>query len=85
MAKSGGQKRTVERALICNIINKQNAHSTSVICRRDCPEALLARCVPYLQLHALAVELDSPDLEIDANGGDEGRCEGVLAEPKETA
>ena len=85
MAQSGGQKRTVERALICNVINQQDAHSTSVICRRDCPEALLARRVPYLQLHALAVELDSPDLEINANGGDEGRCEGVLAESKETA
>jgi hypothetical protein len=38
-----------------------------------------------LQLYTLAVELDRTDLEIDSDGGDEGRCEGVFAEAQQTA
>jgi hypothetical protein len=45
----------------------------------------LARRVPYLQLHALSIQLDRPDLEVDADGGYERRREGVLAESEETA
>jgi hypothetical protein len=74
------RKRTVEAPLIRNIVHQQNAHSTPVIRRRDGPEALLARSVPYLQLHALAVELNGADLEVDANRRDERGCEGVFAE-----
>jgi hypothetical protein len=38
-----------------------------------------------LQLHALAVELNGADLEVDADCGDEGGSEGVLAEAQQTA
>jgi hypothetical protein len=63
--------RTLEAPLIRNIVHQQNTHGAAVVCRRDCTEALLPRCVPYLQLHALAVELNGADLEVDADGGDE--------------
>ena len=78
-------KRTVERPLIRNIINQQDSHRPPVIRRRDGAEALLPCCVPYLQLHALAVQLDRPDLEVDADGCDEGGCEGVFAEAQQAA
>jgi hypothetical protein len=45
----------------------------------------LARRVPDLKLDPLAIEFDCPDLEVDANGGDEGRCEGVFAEAQQAA
>lgn len=83
--KEGGKKRTIKTPLIRNIINEQNAHSTPIIRRRDRPEALLPRRVPDLQLDALAVQLDRPDLEVDPNGRDEGGREGVFAEAEEAA
>ena len=79
------RRRTVEAPFICNVVDQQNAHSASVVGRGDGPEALLAGGVPDLQLDALAVELDGPDLEVDADGGDEGGGERVLTEAQQTA
>lgn len=76
---------TIERSLIRHVVHEQNTHGAAVIRRRDGAKALLAGRVPYLQLHSLAVELDGTDLEIDADGGDEGRCEGVLAKAQQAA
>ena len=81
----GGGKHTVETSLIRNIINQQYAHRAPVVRRRDGPESFLPRGVPYLELDALAVELDGADLEVDADGRDEGGCEGVFAEAQEAA
>ena len=77
--------RTVKRSLIRHVVYKQNPHGAPVICGRDCPETLLPRSVPDLQLDALAVKLDGADFEVDADGGDEGRGERVFAEPEEAA
>lgn len=41
--------------------------------------------IPYLQLYALAVELNRADLEVDADGGDERGSERVFAEAQQTA
>lgn len=71
----------VKRPLIRNVVNKKNAHRATVIGCRDGAESLLAGRIPDLQLDALAIELDSTDLKIDADGRDEGRRERVLAEP----
>ena len=62
---------TIERALIRDVVNQQYAHRAAVVCRRDCPESLLACRIPYLQLDPLPIQLDRPDLEVDANGCDE--------------
>ena len=42
------EEQTIEGPFIGDIIYQQNAHSTSVICRRDCPKSLLPRSIPYL-------------------------------------
>lgn len=62
---------TVERPLVGNIVHEQNAHGTTVVCRGNCPEALLPGGIPDLELDTLAVELDRPNLEVDSDGGDE--------------
>ena len=80
-----GRTRTVETPLVRYIIHEEDAHGASVICGGDGAEALLAGGVPYLELHALAVELDGPDLEVDSDCGDEGGCEGVFAESQQAA
>lgn len=77
--------RTVKASLIRDIVNQQNSHGATIICRRDSAEAFLARRVPNLQLNAFAVELDGADLEVDADGRDEGRGEAVLAEAQQAA
>lgn len=78
-------RRTVEGALIGDIVNQQDAHGTAIVGGGDGAEAFLACGIPDLQLHALAVELDGPDLEIDTDGGDEGRRERVLTEAQQAA
>ena len=78
-------KRTVETPLVGDIIHQQDAHGAAIVGGGDGAEALLARGVPYLQLDSLAVELDGADLEVDAEGGDEGGGEGVLAEAQQAA
>ena len=80
-----GRRRTIERPLVCHVVHEQDPHRTPVVRRRDGPEPLLPRSVPYLQLDPLAVELDGPDLEVDADGGDERRRERVFAEAQQAA
>jgi hypothetical protein len=69
------QQRTVERSLIRDIIDEKNTHGAAIISRGNGSEAFLAGGIPYLQLDALAVQLDRSDLEVYSNGGDEGRRE----------
>lgn len=75
----------MEGSLIGHIVNKEDSHCTTVVCRCDGAETFLARCVPNLEFHSLAVQLDCADLKINSDGGNEGGGEGVLAESQETA
>lgn len=79
------RERTVETLLICDVVYKQDSHSASVVSSCDGAEALLARSIPYLQLHTLAVKLDRANLKVDSDSGDEGGSEGVFAEAQQTA
>ncbi len=76
---------TVKGPLVRHVVDQQDPHRAAVVGRRDGAEALLPGRVPYLELDPLAVELDGPDLEVDADGGDEGGREGVFAEAEQTA
>lgn len=80
-----GQWRTVKGSLVGHVVDEQDAHGAAVVGGGDGPEALLAGGVPDLELDALAIELDGADLEVDADGGDEGGGEGVLAEAQQAA
>jgi len=73
----------VERALIGDIVYEEDAHSTSVVCGGDCPEAFLACGVPYLELDAFTIEFDCAYFEVDTNRCDEGGCPGVVAKAEE--
>lgn len=77
--------RTVEGSLVGDVVYQQDAHGAAVVGGGDGAEALLAGRVPDLELDALSIELNGPDLEVNANGGDEGRREGVLAEAQQAA
>jgi hypothetical protein len=72
--------RTVKALLISNIIHQQNPHRAPIIRRGDRPEPLLTRRIPDLQFHPFAIEVDGADLEVDADGRDEGRGERIFAE-----
>lgn len=67
-----------EGLLVGNVIHEQEAHGSSVVGCGDRTVALLARCVPDLQLDPLVMAVDSLDLEVDAHSADEGRCERVI-------
>lgn len=83
VGRQGG--RTVEGTLVGDIIHQQYAHGAAVICRGDGAEALLSCRVPNLQLHALAIQFNGPDLEVDADGGDERGRKRVFAEAQQAA
>ena len=71
--------------MIRDVVYQQDTHGTSVVSSCDGAEALLSGGIPYLQLHALAIQLNRADLEVDSDGGNEGGSEGVFAETQQTA
>jgi len=75
----------VKGLLVGDVVHQHNAHGSSVVGRGDGPEPLLAGGVPDLELDLLTVQLNRPDFEIYAYGGDEGGIEGILGEPEENA
>lgn len=64
--------RTLERFLVSYVVDQENAHRASVVGSGDCSKAFLASGIPDLQLHPLAIEFDCADLEVNADGCDEG-------------
>ena len=67
-----------EGLLVGDVIHEQETHSSAIVGRGDCPVALLACCVPNLQLDPLVMSVDRLDLEVDAHCAHEGRGEGVI-------
>lgn len=73
---SAAAQRTIERPLVRDIVDQQDAHSAAVICCRYRPEALLARGVPLQLLNeslhpgsvvcaAYNLQLDAPPIEFN--------------------
>ena len=74
-----------EALAVSDVVGDNDAVSALVVAAGDRLEALLSCGVPDLQLNRLAVHLDRADLEVDADGGDEGLGVGVLGEAQEQA
>lgn len=62
----------VEGLLVGDVIHEDEAHGSPVVSCGDCPVALLASSVPYLQLYPLVVPVDCLHLEVDAHCADKG-------------
>ena len=62
---------TVERRLVCDVIDEQYTHGTAVVGSGNGAEPLLTRCVPNLEFDALPVELDGPDFEVNSGSTNE--------------
>ena len=56
----------VEGLLLGAVVHQNNAHSTLVVGLCDCPETLLASCVPNLQLDLLIININILNLEVNA-------------------
>eukprot|EP00769_Ergobibamus_cyprinoides_P001707 gnl/Ergobibamus_cyprinoides/2771.p2 GENE.gnl/Ergobibamus_cyprinoides/2771~~gnl/Ergobibamus_cyprinoides/2771.p2 ORF type:complete len:153 (-),score=34.43 gnl/Ergobibamus_cyprinoides/2771:155-613(-) len=75
----------LERLELSAVVDDNNAVSTPVVRRGDCPEALLAGRIPDLELDGLGVKLDCLDLEVDANGRDVRLGVSVIGKAKKKA
>ena len=73
------------RLMLADVVDEKGADSAAVVGGRDGAVAFLAGRVPDLQLDAFSVEFNGSDLEVDADGSDEGRSEGVFAEAQQAA
>lgn len=59
-------RQVVERLKVGDVVHENDAHSASVVCRGQGPEALLTSCVPDLQLDRYPVEVYYLLLEVYA-------------------
>lgn len=73
----------VEGLFVCNVIDQQDTHGTSVVSGSDGSETFLPSSIPNLQLDSLPIELDCSDLKVNTDGGDERRSPGILTESQE--
>ena len=73
--------------LVClvlgDVVDKECADSTTVVCAGDCAVALLASGIPDLGLDGLVVDLDAASSELDADGGLAVEVEFVTGETRE--
>ena len=67
-----------EALAVGDVVGDDDAVGALVVAARDGFEALLASRVPDLQFDGLAVDLDGPDLEVDADGRHEVVGEDVV-------
>mmetsp|Transcript_2883 Transcript_2883/g.8308 ORF Transcript_2883/g.8308 Transcript_2883/m.8308 type:complete len:245 (-) Transcript_2883:2377-3111(-) len=75
----------LERLRVGHVVDDDDAVRAAVVAARDCAEALLACRVPDLQLDCLSIQLDRPDLKVNADGGDVRLSVRVVGEAEEQA
>lgn len=89
---------TVERALVGDVVYEEDTHRSAVVRGGNRAEAFLSGCIPLetdeekllswhartynLKLNTLPIQLDGPDLEVYADGGDEGGGPSVVTKPQ---
>jgi hypothetical protein len=69
------RRHTVEGSLVGDIIHQQDTHCSTIVCRGDGSEPLLASRVPNLKFNSLSIQLDCADLKVDSDRSDEARRE----------
>ena len=74
-----------EGLLVGDVVHQQNTHGATIVGGGDGAEPLLACRVPNLQLATLVVDFDSANLEVNADGGDEGSVERVVGKTEQQA
>ena len=55
----------VESCFLGTVIDQDDTHCALVVSLRDCSEALLSCCVPYLKFYALVLHVDRLDFKVD--------------------
>jgi hypothetical protein len=70
---------------IGDVVHQKDAVGALVVGAGDGPEALLAGCVPDLELNHLAVDIHGLEPEVDPNGGQVVLVELVVSEPEQEA
>mmetsp|Transcript_13674 Transcript_13674/g.22337 ORF Transcript_13674/g.22337 Transcript_13674/m.22337 type:complete len:155 (-) Transcript_13674:43-507(-) len=75
----------LERPAIGHVVDEQDSLRAAEVGGGDRAKSLLTRRVPNLELDSLAVDFYVLDLEVDADGGDEGGGEGVVGVTEEEA
>jgi len=75
----------LERLRVGGVVHDDDAVRAAVVGAGDGAEALLTSRVPDLQLDGLAIELDRPNLEVDADRADVALGVGVVGEAQEQA
>lgn len=73
-----GEATHFDSPFVSHIINKKNAHRSTVVCCCNGTKAFLPCSVPDLKFHPLAIQFDGTDFEINSNSGDEGVKESSL-------
>jgi hypothetical protein len=71
--------------LVSDIVYEENSHGAAIVRRRNGSEAFLASSIPDLQLNTLAIQLNSPNLEVDADSCNERGRKRILTEPQQAA
>ena len=59
-------RNIVESGLLRAVVDQDDTHGAFVVSLCNRSEALLSCRVPYLQLHALVLDVDRFDLKVDA-------------------
>jgi len=49
--RDGRNRLTVEGFLVCDVVDQQDTHGSTVVCSCDCPETFLARSIPLQGRH----------------------------------
>jgi len=74
-----------EGVAVSNIVNHDDTMGTTVVRGRNGPEPFLSRSIPNLKFDGLSLQLNSPNLEINTDGGDVALRISVVSKPEEQA
>jgi len=68
----------IETLLVGDIVDQHDPHGAPVVGSSDGSESLLSRCVPYLKLDLLTIQLYCTDLKVNSYCGNEGGIKSIF-------